>query len=48
MLALLLILILAILVFGVVGAIKVAFWILLIALAVSLLLGFLGRSLFAR
>ena len=48
MLTLLILLILALLIFGIVGAIKIAFWILLIALAVSLVLAFLGRGLFAR
>jgi hypothetical protein len=48
MLALLLILILALLIFGVVAAIKIAFWVLLIAVAVSVILAFMGRGLFAR
>jgi hypothetical protein len=48
MLALLIILILALLIFGVVAAIKIAFWVLLIALAVSLVLALMGRGLFAR
>jgi len=43
---LLLLLILAVLIFGVWGAVKVAFWVLLIALAVALVVGFLGRGLF--
>ena len=34
------------LVFGVIGAIKLAFWVLLIALLVAVVAGFLGRSLF--
>jgi hypothetical protein len=42
----LLLLILAVLVFGVIGAIKLAFWVLLIALLVAVVAGFLGRSLF--
>jgi hypothetical protein len=42
----LLLLILALLLFGVWGAIKVAFWVFLIALAVALVAGFLGRGLF--
>jgi hypothetical protein len=45
---LLLLLILALLVFGVWGAIKLAFWVILIALAIALVAAFLGRSLFAR
>jgi hypothetical protein len=45
---LLLLLILAVLVFGVWGAVKVAFWVLLIALAVAVVAGFLGRGLFVR
>jgi hypothetical protein len=43
---LLILLILALILFGVWGAIKVAFWVLLIALAVALIAGFLGRGLF--
>jgi hypothetical protein len=43
---LLLLLILALIVFGVWGAIKLAFWVLLIALIVALVVGFLGRGLF--
>jgi hypothetical protein len=43
---LLILLILALILFGVWGAIKVAFWVLLIALAVALIVGFLGRGLF--
>ena len=45
---LLLLLILAVLVFGVWGAVKVAFWVLLIALAVAVVAGFLGRGLLTR
>jgi hypothetical protein len=45
---LLLLLILALVVFGIWGAIKIAFWVLLIALAVALVAGFLGRGLFGR
>ena len=45
---LLLLLILAVLIFGVWGAVKVAFWVLLIALAVAVIAGFLGRGLFTR
>jgi hypothetical protein len=45
---LLLLLILAVLIFGVWGAVKVAFWVLLIALAVAIVAGFLGRGLFVR
>src|SRR3954454_17143780 len=45
---LLLLLILAVLIFGVWGAVKVAFWVLLIALAVALIAGFLGRGLLTR
>jgi hypothetical protein len=44
----LILLILAILVLGIWGAIKLAFWVLLIALLVALLAGFLGRGLFTR
>ena len=43
----LLLLILAILVFGVVGAIKLAFWVLLLAVLVAVVAGFLGRGLFS-
>ena len=43
---LLLLIILAILLFGVWGAIKLTFWVLLIALAVAVIAGFLGRSMF--
>jgi len=43
---LLILLILALLVFGVWGAIKVAFWVILVALAVALVVGFLGRGRF--
>ena len=43
---LLILLILALILFGVWGAIQVAFWVLLIALAVALIAGFLGRGLF--
>jgi hypothetical protein len=43
---LLLLLILALIVFGVWGAIKLAFWVLLIALIVALVVGFLGRGHF--
>jgi hypothetical protein len=42
----LILLILALIVFGVWGAIKLAFWVLLIALAVAVVVGFLGRGLF--
>jgi hypothetical protein len=42
----LILLILALIVFGVWGAIKLAFWVLLIALAVAVVAGFLGRGLF--
>jgi hypothetical protein len=44
----LLLLILLVLLVGVWGAIKIAFWVLVIALLVALVAGFLGRSLFAR
>jgi hypothetical protein len=44
---LLILLILALIVFGVWGAIKLAFWVLLIALALALIAGFLGRGLFS-
>ncbi|MGH3138140.1 MAG: hypothetical protein ACRDQE_00260 [Gaiellales bacterium] len=36
------------LIFGVWGAVKVAFWVLLIALVVAIVAGFLGRGLFVR
>ena len=42
----LLLIIALLLLFGVWGAIKVAFWVLLIALAVAVVVGFLGRGLF--
>jgi hypothetical protein len=42
----LLLLILAILVVGVFGAIKLAFWVLLLAVLVAVVAGFLGRALF--
>jgi hypothetical protein len=45
---LLLLLILAVLLLGVWGAVKVVFWVLLIALAVAIIAGFLGRGLFTR
>ena len=45
---LLLLLILAVLLFGLWGSVKVAFWVLLIALAVAVVAGFLGRGLFTR
>lgn len=45
---LLLFIILLILAFGVLGAIKVAAWVLLIALALALVAGFVGRSAFSR
>ena len=45
---LLILLILALILFGVWGAIKLAFWVLLIALAVAVVAGFLGRGLFVR
>lgn len=45
---LLILLILALILFGVWGAIKLAFWVLLIALAVAIVAGFLGRGLFVR
>jgi hypothetical protein len=43
---LLILLILALILFGVWGAIKLAFWVLLVALVVALIVGFLGRGLF--
>jgi hypothetical protein len=43
---LLLLFILALILFGIWGAIKVTFWVLLIALAVAIVAGFLGRGLF--
>jgi hypothetical protein len=42
----LLLLILAILVFGVFGAIKLAFWVLLLAVLIAVVAGLLGRGLF--
>jgi hypothetical protein len=45
---LLILLILALVVFGIWGAIKIAFWVLLIALIAALVAGFLGRGLFGR
>ena len=42
----LLLLILAILVFGVFGAIKLAFWVLLPAVLIAVVAGLLGRGLF--
>ncbi len=44
----LILLILALVLFGIWGAIKIAFWVLLIALAVAIVAGFLGRGLFSR
>ena len=44
----LLLLIVAILLFGVWGAVKLTLWVLLIALIVAAIAGFLGRGLFAR
>jgi hypothetical protein len=41
----LLLLILAILVFGVFGAIKLAFWVLLLAVLIAVVAGLLGRGL---
>ncbi len=46
--ALLLLFILAVLLIGVVGAIKLTFWVLLIALAIVVVAGFVGRSAFSR
>jgi hypothetical protein len=43
---LLILLILALILFGIWGAIKLAFWVLLIALVVALIVGFLGRGMF--
>ena len=43
---LLILLILALILFGVWGAIKIAFWVLLIALLVAVVAGFLGRGRF--
>ena len=42
----LLLLILAILVFGVIGAIKLAFWVLLLAVLIAVVAALLGRGLF--
>jgi hypothetical protein len=44
----LLLFMLAIIAFGIWGAIKLTFWVLLIALLVMLVAGFLGRGLFGR
>ncbi len=44
----LLLIILAVLAFGIWGAIKLTFWVLLIALLVAVIAGFLGRGLFTR
>ena len=44
----LLLLILLILLVGVWGAVKIAFWVVLIALVVGVVAAFMGRSLFAR
>jgi hypothetical protein len=44
----LLLFILAILILGVWGAVKLAFWVILIALAIAILAAFLGRGLFTR
>ena len=44
----LLLFILLILIVGVVGAVKIAFWAILLALLVAVLVGFIGRSLFTR
>ena len=44
----LLVLIVAILILGVVGAIKLALWVLLLAIVVALIVGFLGRTAFSR
>lgn len=44
----LLLIVIAVLALGVWGAIKLTLWVLLIALLVALVLGFLGRSLFSR
>ena len=43
---LLILLILALILFGVWGAIKLAFWVLLLAVLVAVVAGFLGRGLF--
>jgi len=45
---LLLLIILAILVLGVVGAIKLAFWVFLIAIAIAVVIGLAGRSAWTR
>jgi hypothetical protein len=44
----LLLLLLLIIAFGVWGAIKLAFWVLLIALVAALIIGFFGRTSFTR
>jgi hypothetical protein len=44
---LLLLFLLALLIFGVWGAIKLTFWVLVIALIVALVVAFLGRGLFS-
>jgi hypothetical protein len=42
----LLLIIAALLLFGIWGAIKLAFWVLVIAVVIALVVGFLGRGLF--
>lgn len=44
----LLLFILLILIVGVFGAIKIAFWVILLALLIAVIAGVLGRGLFAR
>jgi hypothetical protein len=44
----LLLFLLAILAFGIWGAIKLTFWVIVIALVVVVVAAFLGRGLFAR
>lgn len=44
----LLLLILVVLAFGIWGAVKLALWVLLIALLIAVVAGFLGRRAFAR
>jgi hypothetical protein len=44
----LLLFILLILIVGVVGAVKIALWVILLALVVAVLAGFMGRSMLSR
>lgn len=44
----LLLLIIVVLLLGVVGAIKLAFWVFLIALAIAVVAAYFGRAMFSR